>query len=38
VEEYPEFATSEGVVQWVRHRRRETTSVKPGTEWSKRHP
>jgi predicted transcriptional regulator len=38
VEEYPEFATSEGVVEWVRDRRRETTSVKPGAEWSKRHP
>jgi predicted transcriptional regulator len=37
-EEYPEFATSERVVEWVRARRAETTSVKPGTERSKRHP
>ncbi len=32
-EKYPEFATSEQVVEWVRAGRRETTQVKPGTEW-----
>jgi predicted transcriptional regulator len=36
-EEYPEFATSEQVVEWVRERRREVTHVVPGTEWANRH-
>lgn len=36
-EDYPEFATSEQVVEWVRERRREKTYVKPGTEWANRH-
>ncbi len=31
-DEYPEWATSEQVVEWVRARRRETTDPNPGSE------
>jgi metal-responsive CopG/Arc/MetJ family transcriptional regulator len=36
-EEYPEFATSEQVVEWVREQRAMETHVIPGTEWAERH-
>ena len=36
-EEYPEFATDEQVVEWVREQRRMETHVVPGTEWAARH-
>jgi metal-responsive CopG/Arc/MetJ family transcriptional regulator len=36
-EDYPEFATSEQVVEWVREQRRQVTHVVPGTEWANRH-
>ena len=32
-EDYPEFATSEKVVEWVREQRSQVTNVPPGTEW-----
>jgi len=32
-EEYPEWATSEKVVEWVREQRSQVTNVPPGTEW-----
>lgn len=34
--EYPEFATSEQVVEWVREQRRQVTNVVPGSEWVNR--
>lgn len=36
VEDHPEFATSEQVVEWVREQRRQVTHVVPGTEWVNR--
>jgi metal-responsive CopG/Arc/MetJ family transcriptional regulator len=36
-EDYPEFATSEKVVEWVREQRRMTTHVVPGSTWAERH-
>lgn len=35
-EDYPEFATSEQVVEWVREQRAMETHVVPGTEWVNR--
>jgi len=32
-EDYPEWATSEKVVEWVREQRSQVTNVPPGTEW-----
>ena len=32
-DKYPEFATSEMVVEWVREQRSQVTSAPPGTEW-----
>ena len=37
-DQYPEFATADQVVQWVRDRRAETTSAVPPAEPSGRRP